>query len=143
MPTGPPVHTTMLRLSFADCDPAGIIYYGSWFVAMERALSEWFFGHGVRFDTMMADFGAAAVTRATWCEYLAPTFVYDPVRLELYITDIGRSSYALGFVMTRTTDGVRVAQSGITCVCVDRAGLPVPLPVAFRATLESGQLDPA
>ena len=52
-----PVAVTWVRLSYADCDPAGIIYYASWFVVMERQLSAWFFAAGFRFDTMLAEVG--------------------------------------------------------------------------------------
>lgn len=126
-----------MRLSYADCDPAGIIYYAAWFVAMERTLTEWFFGHGIRFDTIKEELGCAPVTRSTWCEYLVAASVYDSVDIELRVSHIGRSSYTLGFAMTRQSDGARLAQSGITCVLVGQDGRPTAIPAPFRLALES------
>jgi len=135
----PPAVALSVRLSYADCDPAGILYYAAWFIVMERVLSEWFLGRGFRFDTMTDQVGGAPVTRSTWCEYLAPARVYDLVSVEMRVAEVGRSSYALSFEMTRSDDGVVVARSGICCVFLDRSGVPAPLPAGFRAVLEDGR----
>lgn len=136
-----PAQVATVRLSYADCDPAGIVYYAAWFLVMERILSEWFFDHGFRFDTMAEQVGGAPVTRSTWCEYLAPATVYDLVSVEMRIAEVGRSSYRLGFEMTRTEDDVVVARSGIACVFLDGSGAPAPLPAGFRAVLEDARRE--
>lgn len=136
MASQPVVHVAKVRLSYADCDPAGIVYYGSWFHFMERALSEWFLGQGFRFDTMVETVGGAPVTRSTWCDYLAPARVYDLLRIEMRVEGVGDSSYRVSFEMTREGDDVVVARSGIGCVFLDVAGAPAPLPASFRAALE-------
>jgi YbgC/YbaW family acyl-CoA thioester hydrolase len=130
------VAVARVRLSYADCDPAGIIYYAAWFVVMERQLSAWFFDAGFRFDTMLAEVGATPVTRSTWCDYLAPARAYDQVRVEMSVAEVGRRSYRLAFEMTRETDGVVVARAGIGCVAVDADGRAVDLPTGYRALLE-------
>jgi acyl-CoA thioester hydrolase len=135
----PPAAAVTIRLSYADCDPAGIVYYAAWFIVMERLLSEWFHGHGFRFDAMVETVGGAPVTRSTWCDYLAPATVYDLVSVEMRIVDVGRSSYGLGFVMTRVADGVVLARSGIVCVFLGRSGVPASLPAPFRAVLEDAR----
>jgi acyl-CoA thioester hydrolase len=134
-----PAKVTTVRLSYADCDPAGILYYAAWFVVMERILSEWFFEQGFRFDTMAELVGGAPVTRSTWCEYLAPAKVYDLVSVEMRIAEVGRSSYRLAFEMTRTGDDVVVARAGIGCVFLDGSGAPAPLPAGFRTVLEDAR----
>jgi acyl-CoA thioester hydrolase len=128
-----------VRLSYADCDPAGILYYATWFVVMERTLSEWFFDHGFRFDTMAGQVGVVPVTRSTWCDYLAPARVYDLVSVAMRVDEVGRSSYRLGFEMTRTDDDVVVARAGIGCVVLDGGGVPTPLPSGFRSVLETAR----
>jgi acyl-CoA thioester hydrolase len=133
---------TRFRLAYADCDPAGIVYYAAWFVAMERLLSGWFLDRGFRFDTMGDEVGATPVTRSTWCDYLAPARAYDEVRVEMSITDVGARSYRLGFTLTREPDEVVVARAGIGCVVVDRGGIPTALPESFRAALEGGRDQP-
>jgi len=34
---------TRMRLSYADTDPAGLVYYATWFGWMERVSTEWMF----------------------------------------------------------------------------------------------------
>lgn len=134
--SAPPVSVREIRLAYADCDPAGIIYYASWFVAMERQLTEWFDAQGLRFDRLRDELGSAPVTRATWCDYLAPAYVYDLVRVEMRVNRIGRSSYELGFTMIREKDETTVARAAIVCVFVGADALPAPLPEPFRRVLE-------
>lgn len=132
----PPVSTRDICLTYADCDPAGIIYYASWFVAMERQLTEWFDAQGLRFNRMGPELAGAPVTRATWCDYLAPAYLYDRVRMEMRVNRIGRSSYELGFTMIRGKDETTLARAAIVCVFVGPDARPAPLPESFRRVLE-------
>jgi acyl-CoA thioester hydrolase len=132
----PPASVREIFLTYADCDPAGIIYYASWFVAMERQLTEWFDAQGLRFNRTGHELGGAPVTRSTWCDYLAPAYVYDLVRVEMRVNRIGRSSYELGFTMIRENDETTLARAAIGCVFVGSDAHPAPLPEAFRRVLE-------
>jgi len=134
--SAPPVSVREIYLTYADCDPAGIIYYASWFVAMERQLTEWFDAQGLRFNRMGQELGGAPVTRATWCDYLAPAYVHDRVRVEMRVNRIGRSSYELGFAMIRENDATTLARAAIVCVFVGSDAHPAPLPEPFRRVLE-------
>ena len=125
------------RLTYADCDPAGIVYYAAWFVAMERVLTEWFLRSGFRFDRMPDELRGGVVTRSTWCEYLAPAQVYDEIVVEMTVAKVGTTSYTLAFEMVRTADAVVVARSGLVGVFV-AGGRAAPLPPALRAALVRG-----
>jgi len=125
------------RLTYADCDPAGIVYYAAWFVAMERVLTEWFLRVGFRFDRMADELGGAVVTRSTWCEYLAPARVYDEIAVRMTVAKVGTTSYTLSFEMVRAGDAVVVARSGLVGVFV-AGGRAAPLPPALRDALVGG-----
>jgi acyl-CoA thioester hydrolase len=127
---------TRIRLSYADTDPAGLIYYGSWFAWMERLSTEWMFAQGFRYDRMAAEHGAAQVTRSTQCEYLRPTAVYDEIDIELRVPRVGVRSYDFGFTMVRCAEGNVVARSTLSLVTVDARGRPIQLPQTLRAALE-------
>jgi acyl-CoA thioester hydrolase len=141
--SAPPVSVREIFLTYADCDPAGIIYYASWFVAMERQLTEWFDAQGIRFERMRQELGSAPVTRATRCDYLSPAYVYDLVRVEMRVNRIGRSSYELGFTMIRDKDETTLARAAIVCVFVGSDARPAPLPESFRRVLERPASPPA
>lgn len=127
---------TRIRLGYADTDPAGLIYYGSWFAWMERLSTEWMFAEGFRYDRMLAEHGASQVTRSTQCEYLLPTAVYDEIDIELRVPRVGVRSYDFGYTMVRSADGDVVARSTLSLVTVDAHGRPTTLPATLRAVLE-------
>ncbi len=136
------VRRDVVRLSYGDCDPAGILYYAAWFPLMERLLQEWFIQHGHRFDTMVAALGSSPVTRTTTCDYLAAARVYDRVEIGLCVDHVGTSSYRLGFDMTRIEDATSLARASITCVTITE-GRPVPLPLALYDLLTASRAGPS
>ncbi|WP_337001693.1 MULTISPECIES: acyl-CoA thioesterase [unclassified Microbacterium] len=133
----PVIHTHTVRLSYADTDPAGILYYAAWFPKMEALQSEFLFLQGLRQDTLVARFGWWTVSRATTCEYLAAARLFDEIRIDLRIGRIGSSSFRFAFVMTRVDDGVIVARAESTIVTVSPAQDPVPIPEGLRTHLET------
>jgi len=122
-------------LTYADTDAAGILYYAAWFPWMERMGVEWLLDNGFRYDTMLAEHGAGAVTRATTCEYLSQVTIYDRVRIDMFVDLVGDRSYRLGFTMTRVSDGVVVARSTMSLVVIDSEGKPASIPPALLTLL--------
>jgi len=131
-----PVQRLQVRLTYADCDPAQLVYYAAWLPKMEQMLLEWFYHHGYRFDTMLDVVGAAPVTRAVRCEYAAPARLYDLIEMSMGVEHVGVSSYAMGFRMVRQCDATVVARARIVCVCTVHGGA-VEIPAVLRTLLES------
>lgn len=126
------------RLSYADCDPAQIVYYAAYYTWFERTSTEWWAAQGVRLDELPERFGVALVSRSSGCEYLAPTRVLDRLACQLYFSRLGRSSATFAFDVDRLGDSVRVAQGFNTLVTIDAtAGRPVPIPAPLRALMVS------
>lgn len=134
--TRPVIHSHTVRLSYADTDPAGILYYAAWFPKMEGLQSEFLFLQGLRQDTLVDRFGWWTVSRATTCEYLAAARLFDEIRIDLRMGRIGHSSFRFAFEMTRIDDRVPVARAESTIVTVSPAQDPVPIPDDLRAHLE-------
>jgi acyl-CoA thioester hydrolase len=124
--------TPLLRrrivIAYADTDAAGIIYFAAWFPWMERLHTEWLAGHGVRFTELAGRCGASVVTRATSCEYLAVVRPYDEVEIAMSVGHLGRRSYRMDYLMTRTGDLAQVARASLTLVGVGADGAAAPLP---------------
>lgn len=131
----PILHSHTVRLSYADTDPAGILYYAAWFPKMEALQSEFLFLQGLRQDTLIERFGWWTVSRATECEYLAAARLFDEVRIDLRMGRIGTSSFRFEFRMTRIHDDVVVARAANTIVTVSPAQDPVRIPEDLRAYL--------
>lgn len=132
----PVLHTHVIRLSYGDTDPAGILYYASWFPKMEALQSDFMYQQNLRQDTLKDDLGWWMVTRATECEYLAAASLYDEIRIELRVGSIGTSSFTFAFEMWRVTDDVLVARASITIVAVSPDQRTVRMPGSLRETLE-------
>lgn len=131
----PVVHSHTVRLSYADTDPAGILYYAAWFAKMEALQSEFLFLQGLRQDTLIERFGWWTVSRATECEYLAAARLFDEIRIDLRVGRIGVTSFQFEFRMTRVEDDVLVARAASTIVTVSPAQDRVPVPDGLRAHL--------
>lgn len=138
----PLLHSHTVRLSYADTDPAGILYYAAWFPMMERLTSEFFFDNGLRQDTLSERFGWWTVNRATACEYLAAAKLFDPIRIELRMGSIGTTSFRFEFRMIRTSDDVLVARSSNTLVTVSPQQERVEIPEDLRTLLTSWATEP-
>lgn len=117
-----------VRLTYADCDPAGILFYGAWFPWMERILSGWLFDQGLRSDGLLERHGFSLLTRQTECEYLRPAKLFDTIRLTLDSATVGRTSIRWGFSMTRIDGMVPVGRGQIVWVTIDEAGTPIGVP---------------
>lgn len=130
------IHHLDMRLTYADCDPAQILYFATWFPWMERVPTEWMFLNDLRQDTLQERFGFRTVTRSADCEYLVPAVLFDQIRISLAVTAIGRSSFSWGLRMVRVADGALVARGRISLVTLDNEGVPVTIPAPLRPALE-------
>ncbi len=131
------LHRHRVRLSYADTDPAGILYYAAWFPKMEALQSEFLFLQGYRQDTLAERFGWWTVSRATECEYLAAAKLFDEVDIELRLGAIGASSFRFEFTMRRVGDAAVVARAANTAVTVDVDQNAIRIPQEFRDHLEA------
>jgi len=130
------LHSDTRRLTYNDTDPAGILYYASWFPKMEALLSDFMYSQGYRQDELLARRGWTTVTRATECEYLVAAKLFDEIRLELRIGRIGTTSFQLAYEMIRLSDMAMVSRAVTTLVIVDDRQQALPIPEEFRQQLE-------
>ena len=135
--SGPALHSTTFRLSYADTDPAGILYYGAWFPWMERMQSEWFWINDLRQDELKARYGFWTVTAHTACDYLQAVGLFDEIRIELRLGEVGRRSFEMLHRMVRTSDGEVVARARIKIVAVSPEQTSVGIPDLLRQHLDA------
>jgi acyl-CoA thioester hydrolase len=133
--SAPILASLRFRLMYRETDASQVIYFAAWFPWMERLSVGWLHDQGIPFDTMMDRFGATGLTRATTCEYLAPTGVYDEIDLSMHLDRMGGTSYQLGFTMTRVDDAAVVARATLAIAYVDRSGRSAKVPDEVRALL--------
>lgn len=136
-PTSPALHSLTFRLSYADTDPAGILYFAAWFPWMERVQSEWFLLNGLRQDQLKDRHGFWTVTCHTECDYLVAVGLFEEIRVELRLGRVGRGSFDMVHQMVRTRDDVVVARALITIVTVTPEGSARAIPPLLQEHLDS------
>lgn len=134
---GPVLHSHTFRLSYADTDPAGILYYAAWFPRMEGVQTEWLLLQGLRQDTLLERFGWWTVSRAAECEYLLAARLFDEIRMEMRMGRVGVSSFRFEFEMWRLEDEARVGRGSNTVVTVSPDQHTIRVPELLRGYLDS------
>jgi acyl-CoA thioester hydrolase len=129
------LHTAEFRLSYGDCDPAGIVYYASYYRWMEHVHTEWWFLRGLRLDELSQTCGVSIVTRAASTEYLWPLKLFDLVTCRMSTARIGRSSFTMAFSFLTEEDERAACHAEMTLVCIDPDGNPAKVPGKMRELL--------
>jgi acyl-CoA thioesterase FadM len=127
-------------LTYADCDPAGIIYYASAFALMERVYMRWALAHGVAPDQLRAKGLALPVARSASGDYYGRLYVLDRLECRLYCDSVGRSSVDWRTTATVVEPFDAGAPAGpdpafeghLRQVYVGPDGRPVPVPDEIR-----------
>ena len=131
----PVLESMQVRLSYADCDPAGIIYFAAYYPWMERLYNEWTFKGGFPPNRMSELWGASHISRASGCEYFVPTRLFDELTCELRLGDIGNTSLTMACDFVRTEDGMSVAQAYMVFVFIDDDLRPISVPEGMKKVL--------
>jgi YbgC/YbaW family acyl-CoA thioester hydrolase len=102
------------QVHWGDCDPAGIIFYPTYFRWMDAAT--WAFMESVGYDAkrMQSEHLAMPLVSAT-CDFLAPAKQGDRCEVRSRITRFGGKSFALAHDVVRS-DGTALAKGTETRV---------------------------
>jgi 4-hydroxybenzoyl-CoA thioesterase len=96
-------HVTRAEVQFGDCDPAGIVYYPTYFRYCDNATAALFgtaLGRGKR--EWLAAFGAAGIPMVdTGARFLTPSSYGDVLDIRSEITALGRSSFEVIHLFSR------------------------------------------
>lgn len=134
-----PLHRMDFRLSYGDCDPAGIVYYATYYSWFERVNNEWAYLAGFPSNRMPELWGVRQVARASRCEYLVPGQLYDLLTCEMHLGRIGRTSYEMCFTVRSDSNALRYAEGSIAFVFItlSQPPRPVPVPEGYKGELRA------
>ena len=108
-----PHYTWSHRVSFGECDPAGVVYFPRYFEWFHEAMEEWFDVElGVPYAQVLQRFGFPAVR--TQAEFRAPCKMGEIVSVELRVGHSTRSSLQLDYRVLGPSGGLRA--TGATTV---------------------------
>lgn len=133
----PVLQSMDFRLSYADCDPAGIVYYAAYYPWFERTYTEWTLQWRDTARRPPTIWGARHIARASGCEYLVPGQIFDPLRCEMRLGKLGTTSFTVVFDVIHRDRGEMVAQGHIVFVFIDDDRRPTEFPDEFVDSLRA------
>ncbi len=87
-------HEFQVRVTYADTDKAGIIYYANYLKYLEQGRTELLRSLGVRYRDLEVQRKLFLPAVTANCEYLAPSRYDDLLTIRTWISELGRASIA-------------------------------------------------
>jgi acyl-CoA thioester hydrolase len=117
------------RVYWSDCDPLGIIYYGTYIRFLEVAEHEMFREAGLEDEVMRIQRHVQLPRKAFHIEFHSPAEMDELIEIRVGVSRIGTTSLTMKFEVFRAHDMRHRASSTLTVVCVDKETLTKrPLP---------------
>ena len=136
MPRPVSPHSELVRVEFADTDAGGRIHHTAALRWAELAEHQLLRSLG-RSELIQSELTGSELTRfprrRLEVDFLGPLRFGDEVVVEIAASAVGRTSVTYRWRVLR--DGVSCVEGTTTCVHVDDAGRPSPVPAELRAAL--------
>jgi YbgC/YbaW family acyl-CoA thioester hydrolase len=121
---------------WGDVDLAGIICYGAYVRFFEIAETELFRASGMPFSEVFDRFDFWLPRAQLHFEFRRPALLDERLDVEVWVSEIGRSSLRLQFEVRKSADGTLTAEGHEVLVAVARKDLrPIPVPEEVAARL--------
>lgn len=121
-----------IRVSYADTDQMGMVYYANYLVYFERGRTEWLRDCGMTYRSL-EESGYFFPVIESHCEYKAPAKYDDLITVKTVVGELGSASVRFDY---KITNGDKLLASGYTRhPLVNRQMKPVRLPGDLRQKL--------
>lgn len=112
--------STRITVRFGDTDPAGLVYYPNLFHYLHVAMEEFFAARcGVSYHTLVAEERLGFPTVNAQAEFLLPLVYGDEAVVEVYVSEVGRSSATFEYAIKRAVDGALCARARLVHVAMN------------------------
>lgn len=117
------------RVRWSDCDPLGIIYYGTYIRFFEAAEHEMFRQAGLPYEVMRVQRQVQLPRKAFQVEFHSPAEMDELMEIRVGVARFGETSLTLRFEAYRARDLIHRASATLTVVCVEKETITKrPLP---------------
>ena len=130
----PRIHTTEVKVRYAETDQMGIVYYANYLVWFEVGRTEYLLAEGMDYRDVEKEGLGMAVVEAS-CSYKAPARYADTLVIATWPADVKHTSLKFHYKITRKSDGVLLATGATTHVLIDKALKPRKIPEKIRKLL--------
>ena len=117
------------RVRWIDCDAAQIIHYGAYIRFFEIAETEMYRSIDLPYSKAFQEIECFPIRAEYHCEYRHPARLDDLMRIEVWISHWGTTSFTVSFRFLRDADEMLLAEGYCRVVCVDRKekqSMPIP-----------------
>ena len=141
IPIQPVLHEIEFRLSYGDCDPAGIVYFAAYYPWFDRVYNEWAYLGGFPPSKMVELWGATHLSVASGCRYRIPGRLHDPLTCRMRLGGIGTTSFVAHFTVEHRETSDTHAEGEMVFVFVtgeadgDERPRSTPVPEGLRDVL--------
>ena len=108
------------RVRWSDCDPLGIIYYGTYIRFFESAEHEMLRQAGLPYDVLRVQHQVQLPRKAFAVEFHSPAQMDELMEIRVGVSRLGTSSITMRFEVFRAADLVHRASAKLTVVCVEK-----------------------
>jgi 4-hydroxybenzoyl-CoA thioesterase len=131
--------STLIKVRFGDCDPAGLVYYPVLFHYCYAAMEDFFGARcGTEYARLVSDARLGFPTVNARAEFFEPLVYGDAAEVEVWASRVGRTSVTFEYRLRRARDARLCASATLVQVAMNlderRA---VPLPDSLRLAFES------
>ena len=130
----PVIHRTQIRVTYAETDAMGIVYYANYLRWLEVGRTELMRSLGIAYKEMEAR-GAFLPVSEVYCKYHASARYDDILIIETTVDFLRRASIQFSYRILRKSDGTLLITGSTLHAFVDREGKIVKVPSALRAKL--------
>jgi len=132
----PKFHEFQVRVTYADTDKAGIIYYANYLKYLEQGRTELLRSLGVRYRDLEVSRKLFLPAVSARCEYLAPSRYDDLLMIRTWIAELGRASISFSCeVVDNELGGKVVARVHSRHAIVTDLWRPARVPADLRVLL--------
>lgn len=111
------------RVRWSDCDPLGIIYYGTYVRFFESAEHEMFRQAGLPYEVMRVQRQVQLPRKAFQVEFHSPAQMDELMEIRVGVSRLGESSITMRFEAYRAADLAHRASARLTVVCVEKESI--------------------
>jgi 4-hydroxybenzoyl-CoA thioesterase len=146
----PRSYQTQVRVRFADCDPAGIVFYPRYFEMFNGVVEDWFRSElHASFTEIVSKRGWGLPTVHLEVDFVAPSRFDETLLATLTVNSLGTSSVGLDIVLRgpdrrsdRSSDKEDRVRGKVVLVLIDRAAhRAIPWPEELRARILAFQTN--
>ena len=136
------VFETMVRIRFAHCDPAGIVFHPQYFTIFNGVVEDFFHQVvGVPFMELRKR-GMGMPVVGIRCDFTGASRPGDDCLAQLRIEKLGRSSIRMAMLLScRGEERVRMAET-IVIVALGEHMKSIPIPEDLRARMQPYVVEP-